>query len=425
MNSIATSMGEVKHLLNHTIDNNFIIEEKHIRQPIAICLEADAGIGKTSIVEQVAKERGMGFTKVSLHELDEAGDLCGWPQQEYECQVAQIIKKQDGTTERKILPGTVWLNAKQLDTPNKGTAIRQTGRTRMSYAKPAWVPEYNENGNIFLLDDFGRCNQSLRQAVMELILTGGYISWKLPKKTTIVLTSNPDNGEYDVASQDPALRSRYMAYEISFDLAAWEKWAEGADVDGRCINFVDSYHNELFNADDEGNRICNPRSFVMFSDMISNIKDWDNPENLSFIQLIARGCFKDEGGKFASMFGSFIRNKMHQLVQPKDILLKKWDEIRPVLEDTLYDGSSYRSDIASLLERRFTNYVGAWLSSDGKTPIATVKDRIIDIIEAKDKTGKKIFTQDMIFHMIKEITSDHKNQTNKLLFEPKIAKILS
>ena len=418
------SMSEMKNLLNHAIDNNFRLQDEG-KRPIAVGIEGDAGLGKTSLVEEIAKDRGMGFTKLVLSQLEESGDLCGYPQIEYECQVAKKVKGEDGTVRLQILPGTVWLNAKQLDGMEKGT-FRQTGRTHMGYAKPAWVPEYNENGTILLLDDYSRANQTLLQSVMEIIATQGYVSWKLPKKTTVVLTSNPDNGSYNVQTQDEAQVGRYVGYSIVFDENSWAQWAEEYGVDGRCINFVLSYSNELFGSDEEGNHICNPRSFVMFSDMISGIKDWDNPDNLAFITTISRGCFKDERGRFSTMFSSFIRNKMHLLIQPKDMLLGGWDRIKGILEQTVYDTDGhYRSDIASLLERRFTNYGSAWLNSDGKTPIDTVKKRILDFLDYEQITGKRIFGKDMFYHMIKNITSTHKNQTNKLLFEPKIAKILS
>lgn len=149
------SMGDVKRLLNYTIDNNLKLQEAG-KMPIAISLEATAGIGKTSIVEQVAKERGMTFAKVSLHELDETGDLLGFPQREYECQMAKAVKDEKGNVKMQVLPGTTWLNEKQLEAKAAGTAYRQTGKTRMGYAKPAWVPEYNENGTLVVLDDYVR-----------------------------------------------------------------------------------------------------------------------------------------------------------------------------------------------------------------------------------------------------------------------------
>ena len=351
--------------------------------------------------------------------------LIGFPQIEYECQIAKLIKDKDGNTKRQILPGTVWLNSKQMDSMNKET-FRQTGKTRMGYAKPGWVPEYNEKGNIILADDYVRANPQLLQACMDLILEQKYVSWSLPKKTTVILTNNPDDGSNNVNSLDEAQRTRFLNFTVQWDENAWSKWAEKANVDGRCINFVMSYSKELFNADEDGNRICNPRSFVMFADMISGVKDWDNPDSLAFISTIAKGCFKDEGGRFSQMFTAFLRNKMHLLIQPKDMLLGGWDRIKDILEQTLYDtNGQYRPDIATILERRFVNYVGAWLESDEETPISKVKDRILAFIENEEKGGKRLFSQDLLLHMIKNITSEHKRQTSKLLYEPKIAKALA
>ena len=423
MGNNTVSMREVPRLINYTIDNNIKLEEQG-KFPIAISIEADAGIGKTSILRQIAEERGMTFVKLQLAQLDEPGDLLGFPQVEFECQVAKKVKDSDGNVKVQIMPGMVWLNAKQLEQLGKDTMVRQTGKTRMGYAKPAWVPDYNEKGCMFVLDDYVRAAPQLLQAMMELILDQGYVSWHLPKKTTICLSNNPDNGQYNVNSLDEAQRTKFVNFEVTFDVDAWSKWAEKTNVDGRCINFVLSHSEELFNTDENGDRICNPRSFCMFADMISGISDWDNPDSLSFISTISKGCFKDDG-RFSQMFSSFIRNKMHLLMQPKEMLHGKWDEVQPKLKALLFDSNGQpRPDISTLLERRFTNYVAAWLDSKDKSPISVVKDRIVDFIDSAEK-GVMLFNKDSLYHMIKTITSDHKNQTNKLLFEPKIAKILS
>jgi len=426
MSANTISMSQVKNLINYTIDNNFKLQEEG-KDPIAIGLEATAGIGKTSIVEQVAREREMGYTKIPLSQLEEAGDLVGFPLKEFECQILKREKGEDGNAKVVVLPKSVWINEKQLDAaPGPDMKYRQTGKTRMSYAKPAWVPDYNENGNIVTLDDWNRANPQLLQAVMEIVLKQEYVSWKLPKKTNIILTANGDNGEYNVNSLDEAQRTRLLNFEVEFAIDPWMQWAEKANIDGRCINFVASYYDELFNGDDEGNRICNPRSFVMFANMISGIKDWDDAESLSFITTIARGCFKDDG-RFSNMFTAFLRNKMHLLVQPKKMLLGDWNEVKDIMDKTLYDQSSgqYRPDIASLLERRFVSFVDAWLDSPDKTPIEKVKKRIIDFLHVDQNGGRRFFTKDQFYHMIKTITSEHRRQTGQLLYEPEIAKIIS
>ena len=216
------TLTEAKENLNFAIDRNFQLQEQGIT-PIAVCFEAEAGIGKTSLVEQVAKERNMTYVKISLHEMEEAGDLIGFPLKEFEVQVAKLTKDEQGNKKVVVLPGTQWITEKQMDMVDASTKYKMTGKSRMSYAKPAWVPEYNENGTIFLMDDYGRCNSVLAQAVMELVWTQKYASWSLPKKTTVVLTSNPDNGNYNVNTSDIAQRTRYMEYKLAFDIDAWVK----------------------------------------------------------------------------------------------------------------------------------------------------------------------------------------------------------
>ena len=63
-------------------------------------------------------------------------------------------------------------------------------------------------------------------AVMELINEGTYVSWSLPKNTTIALSRNPDDGNYSVQSEDSALLSRYIDFNIKFNIDAFAEWAE-------------------------------------------------------------------------------------------------------------------------------------------------------------------------------------------------------
>ena len=117
---------------------------------------------------------------------------------------------------------------------------------------------------------------------------------------------------------------------------------------------------------------------------------------------------------------------MHLLIPPKDVLCNSWDKIKDKLVSCIYDGGKdWRPDIASLIERRFANFVLAWLNSDDATPIQKVKDRINDFLDYEEKEGKQLFNKDHYYHMIKTITSEKKAQTSKLLIDPRIAKLLN
>lgn len=417
MNTI--SIAKAKELLIHFINTNKALQEAG-DTPIAIGIEGAAGLGKTSIVRQLAEDNNMSFVKLNLAQIDEPGDLTGFPILEYECQVARRIKNEDGTPSVKVMPGTTWINAKQIDQKDSNVLLKQTGKTRMGYAKPAWVPEYNANGTILLLDDYTRANPQILQATMDLILEQEYISWKLPKQTTIVLTTNGDDGTHNVNSLDDAQATRFINFTVDFDADAWSRWAENHNIDGRCINFILTYATELFAANEEGRRIANPRSFAMFAKSIANIPDWESDDSLALISTISKGCFHDEQNQFASMFSMFLKHKMHLIIQPTEMLDKDWKKLKGRMEALLYTDNNYRPDIAAILERRFVNYVNAKLDAKESFKMETVKNRIIDFM-SNDVT---LFTKDLYQHMIRSLTSEHKRQTNCLLFEPKIAEVL-
>lgn len=193
------TISEFTGVFNYLLDNNKELQEKGLT-PIAIGLEGEAGIGKTTLIQDVAKQRGMTLCKLNLSQLEEVGDIVGFPMKEVLLEA--IWKDKEGKEHRS----TKWWPESTLSQAPKGVTITNT--TRMGYAPPAWLPkEENPNGTILVLDDYTRGNQLFMQATMELINEGKYISWSLPKNTTICLTTNPENGEFNVASLDNAQKT--------------------------------------------------------------------------------------------------------------------------------------------------------------------------------------------------------------------------
>ncbi len=67
------TLGEFSKILSYMIDNNHRLIDAG-DTPIAVNIEGEAGIGKTSVVEAVAREKKMTFVKVNLAQLEEPGD---------------------------------------------------------------------------------------------------------------------------------------------------------------------------------------------------------------------------------------------------------------------------------------------------------------------------------------------------------------
>ena len=81
-----------------------------------------------------------------------------------------------------------------------------------------------------LLDDWNRADVRFIQACMELVDRQTYISWTLPEDWHIILTANPDNGDYMVNSIDAAQKTRYITANLKFDINVWAKWAEESGI---------------------------------------------------------------------------------------------------------------------------------------------------------------------------------------------------
>lgn len=406
MNEI--TLNEFKDIFKYVILNNRRLVDEG-KNPVCISSTGSCGIGKTSIVQELASELGMTFVKVNLAELEEVSDLCGFPLKEYEIEVNSNIK---------------WIPSDLLQTYTCRDDVKFTGNTRMGYATPAWLPRNeNPNGVILLLDDFSRANQLFMQATMELINTGKYISWSLPKYTNICLTSNPDDSTYSVSSLDPAQKSRFIDFNIRFSIDNFAEWSERYGMDGRCVNFAIYYNSELFDPNNENHlATINPRSFTTFSNVISGIQNWDKPESLALILNISKGCFHDQDNIVGSLFTNFIANKLDKLVSPEDMLLKKWERVKEEIESCVFDSDdNYHPEIAAVLHTRLLNYSVNYLANGNKSD--AVCERLVEMVDNSDSDKEKhLFSEDLLFSIIKTIVAKFPAKTNKLLLNPAIRK---
>lgn len=390
--SISLTSTELKTFLKHIISNNQIIQEQG-KVPVSVNIEGEAGLGKTSVILQVAQELGLQCIKLNLSQIEEIGDLVGFPMKEHE-----VVKNKDGENITK------WVTESTLPM-YISSGFKPSGNKRMTHAAPEWIQGKGEGG-ILILDDWTRADIRFVQAVMEIIDRQEYISWKLPKNWHVVLTSNPDNGEYLVNSIDNAQRTRFITTYLKFDKNTWAQWAEENGVDSRCINFV-LMHPEII---DNG---VNPRSITTFFNSISSLKSFDG-DNLALVQMIGEGSV---GPEVSTIFTSFIANKLDRIIDPHDILNKaNWENVRDAIQSVLYDSGRYRADIASLLTTRIVNYTLHYSKSN------KIDDKIINRLKEIIKEPD-LFALDNQYIMIKGLIAGDKSKFQKLLMDPEITKV--
>lgn len=397
---------EVSKTINYLLDNNLKLVEKGLDK-IAINIEGECGIGKTAILKQIAEERGAKYTRICLSECEEIGDLVGIPQKEY------MMISPNGDEQRvaeKLINQFI----------NIGYKLCPDCDPVMTYAVPSWVPTDPEQEAVLVLDDYTRANQMFMQAIMSLIQFGEYISWKLPKKCHLLLSSNPDNGEYSLSGLDSAQKSRLLTFNVEFDVKVFAKWMEKVELRGEFINFA-LLSPEIF----DRSAIINARTYTMFANALSGIQDFDTPENLALISLIAKGCFGDDDGVISGLFIQFVHNHLDKLITPEQILNREWKDVEKSLLNVLYKDRNYRADIASTLTIRFINYIDNYFKSkdgDSKTKSDIVCNRVLDLVTSENR----LLSEDLILKLIKTLFHQNPTRFSKLLVNPKIkAKLLN
>lgn len=282
---------EIERFLNHVL--------KSSRTPI--CIWGKHGIGKTELVENFAKKNNFDFVYIAPAQFEEMGDLVGMP---------------------KIIDG------------------------KTVFAAPNWVPTTNEKG-ILLIDDVNRADDRILRGIMQLLQNYELVSWRLPENWQIILTANPDGGDYSVTPMDDAMLTRMLHITMIFEVKAWAKWANENHIDDRCINFVLTHPNVI-----SGERTT-PRTLVQFFKNIQTISDWKS--NLGLIQMLGDATL--EATTVAS-FIAFVQNDMQLLLSPNEILNSQ--DFEDDVENRLYDlvvGESLRIDILATICTRLIQTV--------------------------------------------------------------------
>lgn len=382
------NINQFKDVLTHQIKNNRFLQETG-RIPVSTEIIGDSGLGKTSTVLQIAKELNLDCVKLNLAQIEELGDLVGFPIRQFEVTNGDI---------------TTWIDEHAVE-EYRILGYSTTGNNRTGYCPPEWISNKGEGG-ILLLDDWTRADSRFVQATMELIDRQTYISWKLPKDWHIVLSANPDNGDYNVNSVDDAQKTRYVSFELKFDINVWAKWAENNNIDSRCINFL------LLNPELVTSK-TNPRSITTFFNSISSIKDFDS--NLPLIQLLGEGSV---GSEFSNLFVLFINNRLDKLISPSDIFNKDKDYVFDRIKNSLGKDGKYRADIAFTLSTRIVNFALRFANEGNKIEKSFI-ERIQDLV-----TEDEMFTNDLRFNIVKQIFNGNRIKFKDLTLNVKVAKYI-
>ena len=235
-------------------------------QKVPTFLWGAPGIGKSSIVKQIATSQRIGFIDLRLALMDPT-DLKGIPFYDKESHSA------------------LW-------------------------APPAFLPRDGEG--ILFLDELNSAPPSVQASAYQLILDRQVGEYSLPDGWAIVSAGNRESDRGVTYRMPSPLANRFVHFDMEVDVDDWRDWAYAKSLDERIISYI-SYKNEhLFTFDSK-----------------SDLKSFATPRSWEYVDSILKSKISNEllldtisgaiGRDVAVSFLSFCK-VMSRLPDIKEIL---------------------------------------------------------------------------------------------------------
>lgn len=246
----------------------------------------ESGIGKTSLVKQIAKNNGDYLVTIDANLLKE-GEIGGLP----------IVE--DGST---------------------------VYATHVKLLEIEKVIKEDKNKNVILfIDELNRCDHAVAQELMNLILNREINGYVLDNKVKVIAAMNPSNknedfsdSRYDVVEMDPAQEDRFVWIRLDSDIKEWINWGMSKDgnINEHIIEFLSTFPEYLHTLDSEETIKATPRSWERISKAYNIYLQ--NKEKYSFDTFlnVVKG---NVGTNIANDFCNFIINIKKPLIKTEDI----------------------------------------------------------------------------------------------------------
>jgi ABC-type cobalamin/Fe3+-siderophores transport system ATPase subunit len=252
----------------------------------------ESGIGKTALAKTLAKQRKWSLVVIDGNLLKE-GEIGGLPTvEEY------TIKDEHGIVVSKR--ATIYAIH---------TKLREIDNLIL------------EGKDVLLfIDEINRCEHSVQQELMNLILNREINGYKLHDKVKILAAMNPSSKygsdfDYQVVDMDAAQENRFVWLNMESDAKGWIKWASENKVDRKIIEFISTFPEYLHSINEDDIR-ATPRSFERVSKSYKLYKEnKDSIPRRVFLNVL-RGNL---GRVIAEQLMDFIESDNTALISPEEI----------------------------------------------------------------------------------------------------------
>ena len=243
----------------------------------------ESGIGKTALAKRIAKENNWSLVVIDGNLLKE-GEIGGLP-----------------------------------------TVENYAGGKTTIYAVHHKLREIDDqiakgNGVLLFIDEINRCEHTVQQELMNLILNREINGYKLDENVNILAAMNPSSKygsdfDYQVVDMDAAQENRFVWLNMEPDYNQWIKWAIEAGIEQKVIEFISTFP-EYLNKINEDDIRATPRSYERVSKSYKVYKEQQDSIPRAVFLNVIRG---NVGKVIAEEFVSFVESDSTPLISFEDI----------------------------------------------------------------------------------------------------------
>jgi len=308
----------------------------------------ESGIGKTALAKALARKHEWSLVVIDGNLLKE-GEIGGLPTvEEYS------IKDSDGRLINK--KATIYAIH---------TKLREIDNLIL------------EGKDVLLfIDEINRCEHSVQQELMNLILNREINGYKLHDKVKILAAMNPSSKygsdfDYQVVDMDAAQENRFVWLNMESDAKGWIKWASENQVDIKIIEFISTFPEYLHSINEDDIR-ATPRSFERVSKSYKLYKEnKDNIPRRVFLNVL-RGNL---GRVIAEQLMDFIESDNTALISPEEVF-----EERFLSEDVKIKISKESHTRLYLTGSNMINYINSKVEELEGAAIKKIIDRFVEFL---------------------------------------------
>ena len=252
----------------------------------------ETGIGKTALAKEIAHEHNWSLIVIDGNLLKE-GEIGGLP-----------------TIETYISAGP------------QGDSVEKKATVYAVHHKLREIDEEIARGKTVLLfiDEINRCEHTVQQELMNLILNREINGYKLHKGVRIIAAMNPSSKygadfDYQVVDMDVAQENRFVWLHMEPDYMQWLDWAITAGIEQKVIEFISTFPEYLHQMNENDIR-ATPRSYERISGIYKIYQQKKTSVPRQVLLNVVRG---NVGKLIAEEFVSFIESDYSALISYEDV----------------------------------------------------------------------------------------------------------